>query len=166
MKSTRLLVMVHTKFILNPWSNTEVGTQLHNLIIRHFLFYEQGTCSKPLTDNFGNNRIYQLKCNDCALIYVGQTGRAFRTHFREYRRTIRSTKQNSRDAQYVLQALNTHDTIQQTMEIRHIQKKRHLLNTLERSHVCNRTLHKQQRDGTFTGMNNLIFDIIIKTCPI
>jgi hypothetical protein len=51
------------------------------------------------------------------------------------------------------------------MEIPQIQKKSHLLSTLERSHIYNLNLHKQQMNDTSTGMNSAIFDIILKTSP-
>jgi hypothetical protein len=35
------------------------------------------------TDKYNNSGIYQMKCLDCSLKYVGQTGRTFNARYKE-----------------------------------------------------------------------------------
>jgi hypothetical protein len=39
-------------------------------------------------------RVYQLACGDCLMNYIGQTGRAFQTRFKEYLQTIGTNTQS------------------------------------------------------------------------
>jgi BarA-like signal transduction histidine kinase len=81
----------------------------------------------------------------------------------EHIQAVRKNKQNSRYTQHILEAQHLYDTIDQTMEILHNQKKDHLLNTLERFHTHNLTLQQRQMNDTFTDANKPAFDIIIKS---
>jgi hypothetical protein len=42
--------------------------------------------------------VYQLQCADCPRRYVGQTGRTFKTRFKEHIRDIKNNGQNSKFA--------------------------------------------------------------------
>jgi hypothetical protein len=49
------------------------------------------------------------------------------------------------------------------MEILHIEKKGHLLNTLERFHIYSVSKQKLQMNDTFSDIHNPIFGLIINT---
>jgi hypothetical protein len=68
---------------------------------------------------------------------------------------------------HTLQTHHIYDIIDETMKILHIQKKCRLSNTLERFHLYNLSLQKQQMNDKFTrtDISNPTFDIILKTYP-
>jgi hypothetical protein len=93
--------------------------------------------------------MYQLKY-DCPLKCVGQTGRNFRTRFREHIQAIRNNKPNSKFAQHILDTQHTYDTIEKTMDVLHIEKKGPLLNTWERFYIHSLSVQKRQMNYTYT----------------
>jgi hypothetical protein len=95
--------------------------------------------------------------------YIGQTGRTFKARFKEHIQDIRTNRSNSKFAQHILDTGQTYNTIDQTMEILHIEKKGHKLNTLERFVIYTLTKKSRQLNDTYTMMNNPIFDILMKT---
>jgi hypothetical protein len=63
----------------------------------------------------------------------------------------------------MLETGHTCSTIDQTMEIRHMEKKGPKLNTLERFYIYDLTKKGLQMNDIFTDTHNPIFDILIKT---
>jgi hypothetical protein len=45
-------------------------------------------------DKYGESGIYHMKCLDCPLKYIAQTGRAFHTRYKEHIQAIRSNNGN------------------------------------------------------------------------
>jgi hypothetical protein len=76
--------------------------------------------------------------------YIGQTGRNFRTRFKEHIRDIRFNKDNSKFAQHILNTQHKYGPINKTMDILHIEKKSQKLNTLERFEIYKLTKEKTQ----------------------
>jgi hypothetical protein len=72
-------------------------------------------------DTYNLSGVCQLKWNECPLRYIGQTGRSFGVRYKEHTQAIRTDRQNSHYA---------HVTTDQTLEVLHIEKKGHSLNTL------------------------------------
>jgi hypothetical protein len=61
---------------------------------------------------------------------------------------------------------NTHmATIEETMDILHIEKKGPLLNTWEHFHIHSLSTQKLQMNDKYTDIHNPKFDLIIKTYP-
>jgi hypothetical protein len=58
-----------------------------------------------------------MKCIDCPLKYVGQTGRTFNTRYKEHIHDIRSNNSNTGYANHILNTGHTYGTITDTMEI-------------------------------------------------
>jgi hypothetical protein len=44
---------------------------------------------KSQIDKYSRSGIYQMKCMDCPLKYIGQTGRTFNTRYKEHIHDIR-----------------------------------------------------------------------------
>lgn len=111
-----------------------------------FSIYQQGTCSEPLTDTFDNNGIYQLN--------VIAPWNACWTNRQSISNTDNKKQQTELQIRPIqirsYQHTRTYDTEDQTVETRHMQKKGHLLNTLQWLHVRKLTLQKQRIDDTFT----------------
>jgi hypothetical protein len=57
-----------------------------------------------------------LKYNGCPLKYVGQTGRAFRTRFKEHIYNIKNIRHHSKYAQHILDTGHEYGAIDQIME--------------------------------------------------
>jgi hypothetical protein len=68
---------------------------------------------------------------DCPLKYVGQTGRTFKTRYKEHIHDIRSNKGNTGYSNHILNAGHTYGTMQDTMEIITLGRKGKYLNTLK-----------------------------------
>jgi hypothetical protein len=73
-----------------------------------------------------------MKCMDCPLKYIGQTGRTFNTRYKEHIHNIRSNNSNTEYANHILNTGHTYGTITDTMEIIKTERKGRYLNTLER----------------------------------
>jgi hypothetical protein len=69
----------------------------------------------PQTDKYSSSGIYQIKCLDCPLKYIRQTGRIFKTKYKEHIHDIRSN--NSGYSNHILNTGHTYGTITDTMEI-------------------------------------------------
>jgi hypothetical protein len=95
--------------------------------------------------------------------YIGQTGRTFRTPYKEHTNTIRTNKQNSKFVQHILETGHNYDTIDHSMKILQIEMKGPKLNTLERFHIYDKKKKGLQMNDTFTDIHKPIFDILIKT---
>jgi hypothetical protein len=50
---------------------------------------------EPQIDKYNKTGSYQMKCLDCPLKYVGQTGRTFKTRYKEHIHDIKSNSSNS-----------------------------------------------------------------------
>jgi hypothetical protein len=74
-------------------------------------------------EKFNLSGVYQLQCAECPLKYIGQTGRTFKIRFKEHIRDIKSSGQNSKFAQHIVDTTHEYRTIDQTMEILQIGKK-------------------------------------------
>jgi hypothetical protein len=53
-------------------------------------------------DEYENSGVYQIKFMDCPLKYIGQTGRSFKTIYKEYRQAIRNNNSNSGYSKHIL----------------------------------------------------------------
>jgi hypothetical protein len=49
----------------------------------------------PRTDKYNKSGIYRMKCLDCPLKYIGQTGRAFYTRYKGHIQEITNNNNNS-----------------------------------------------------------------------
>jgi hypothetical protein len=90
-----------------------------------------------------------------------KTGRTFKVRYREHINAIWTNKQNSKFTQHILENGHTYNTMDQTMEVLHIEKKGPKFNILERLYIYDLTKGLQMND-TFTDTHNPIFDILIK----
>lgn len=90
-----------------------------------------------------------------------------RTHtqvrYRQHINAIRNNRQNSKFTQHILETGHEYITLDQTVEILHIDKKEPKLNTLERSHIYDITKKGLSMKDIIIDIHNLIFDIWIET---
>ena len=83
-------------------------------------------------DKYTQSGVYRLTCPDCNKAYVGQIGRNFLARYIEHRLASRNNSHTSKFAQHLLEQAHSFNTIDNTMQILHYQKKSAHLNTVER----------------------------------
>jgi hypothetical protein len=94
---------------------------------------------------------------------VGQTGRTFRTRFKEHIHDIKNSRPHSKYAQHILNTGHEFDLMAQIMEVLHVENKGCKLNTLERFEIDKLTQNSLQLNDTYTVTKNPIFHILIQT---
>jgi hypothetical protein len=122
-----------------------IQVMMHYWLIIMWFLYSQGKSMwntiqniwkrKPHKDKYSRSGIYQMKCLDCPLKYVKQTGRTFKTRYKEHIHDIKSNNSNSGYSSHILNTGHTYGTITYTMKIITMGKKEKYLNTLEK--YCN-----------------------------
>jgi hypothetical protein len=95
-----------------------------------------------------------MNCNSCQLSCIGQTGRNFKTRYKEHIESIRANKPNSKYAQHA------YGPITDIMNVLYIEKKGQLMNTWERCHIYILSRDNLQMNDTYTDIHNLIFNLI------
>jgi hypothetical protein len=103
-----------------------------------------------------------MNCRDCELKYIGQTGRAFRTRYKEQIREIKTNGQKSKYAQHILETTHEYGKIEQIMEILHIERKGRMLNAMESYHIYELTKQNLQMNEALTDSHNQIYHTLIK----
>jgi arginyl-tRNA--protein-N-Asp/Glu arginylyltransferase len=149
-----------TRHITKLFKNTKVKTAFRtNNIIKRILK------PKPQIEHgnkYNSPGVYKLKCNDCHLQYIGQTGRSFLTIYKEHIRAIRYNKESSGYAQHILNTGHSYGNIEDIMDIIKIERKGKHLDTLEKFHIfCSYKLNKHLNDNN-TDTQNPIFNTIYK----
>jgi hypothetical protein len=76
-----------------------------------------------------------MKCLDYPVNYIGQTGRAFNTRYKEYKQAVRNNNSYSEYSNHILNAGHKYGTIIDTMDIIRTRRKGKHLNTLEKYHT-------------------------------
>jgi hypothetical protein len=71
----------------------------------------------PRTNKYNKIGIYQIKCLDCTLEHVGQTGGTFHNRYKEQIHAIRYNNSNSGFSSYILNTGHTYGTITDTVAI-------------------------------------------------
>lgn len=122
---------------------------LHNNIIEDFNRYDR-------------SGVYKLQCqhSGCTASYIGQTGRAFKTRYREHTRGVKNDNQTA-FAEHVLETDHTFTNMTQDMEVLHFSKKGSKLNTLEALEI-NKDVTRNPynlNDRTYTN-NNILFSLV------
>jgi hypothetical protein len=88
-----------------------------------------------MKEKYDNLGVYKLKCRECPLQYIGQTGRTFKIRYKEHICDIRNNKNTSGFVQHVLDAGHAYGKINEIMEVVKIQEEGKHLNTLEKYHI-------------------------------
>jgi hypothetical protein len=67
-------------------------------------------------DEYENSGVYQMKCMDCPLKYIGQTGQTFKTRYEEHIQAIRNNNSNSGYSKHILNTGHTYGSVTDTMK--------------------------------------------------
>jgi hypothetical protein len=101
-----------------------------------------------------------MKCKDYHKKYVVQTGRTFKTRYKEHIHSIRTNNTNTKYAEHILDTQHTYGPITDTTDILHIEKKGRLMNTWEKFYIQKLSKNNLQLNDTYTDINNPIFGLI------
>jgi hypothetical protein len=83
----------------------------------------------PQIDKYEKSGIDQMKCMDCPLKYIGQTGRTFYTRYKEHIQAVRNNNRNSGCLNHILSTGHTYGSITDTVNFIKTEKKGKHLNT-------------------------------------
>jgi hypothetical protein len=97
---------------------------------------------------------------NCPLKYLGQTGRTFKTRYKEHIQAIRSNNSNSGYANHMLNTGHTYGSIADTMTVLKAEKKGKHLNTLDKYHIYKTIKEELQMNDTYIDTHNPIFEVI------
>jgi hypothetical protein len=78
----------------------------------------------PQQEEYEQSGIHQMRCMDCPLKYIGQTGQTFNTRYKEHIQAIRSNNSNSRYSNHMLNMGHTYGSIANTMKVLKTREKR------------------------------------------
>ena len=84
-------------------------------------------------DKLSNSGIYKISCDNCNKVYLGQTGRNFKTRLKEHMRAFRLNYDYSNVAKHMLETGH----ICNNLEILHVEVKGFKLNALESYYIKN-----------------------------
>jgi hypothetical protein len=114
------------------------------------------------SDPYNRNGVYQLTCTTCNKRYIGQTGRPFRTRFKEHERDFKHNTYKSNFARHLAEEQHPFPPINECMEILHHVKKGPMLNTIERFFIYRETNNNNQLNDANTTTHNAIFDTVLR----
>jgi hypothetical protein len=90
-----------------------------------------------------------MKCLDCPLKYIGQTGRTFKIRYKEHVQAIRNNNVNSGYSDHILNIGHTYGTVTDTTDIIKQGEKGKHLNTFEKYHIHKISENNLHVDGTY-----------------
>jgi len=109
-----------------------------------------------------NRRFSSSNCNK---VYIGQTGRPFKTRFKEHERDFHTKCNKSLYAKHLLEQQHQLSSIEECMSILEIQRKGKTLNTLEQFHIYTTVKSGNHLNEQYTDSHNAIFESILKQYP-
>jgi hypothetical protein len=122
-----------TRHITKLFKNTTVKTACRTRNTIKILL--QSKLQQERENKYNRPGVYKLKCSECHLQYVGQTGRYFLTRYKKHIRAIKYNKDSSEYAQHILNTGHSYGKIEDIMEIIKVENKGKHLDTLEKYHI-------------------------------
>jgi hypothetical protein len=77
-------------------------------------------------DKYEKSGVYQMRCTDCPLKYIGQTGRTFQIRYKEHTQAIRNNNGNSGYSYNILNIGHAYGSITNTMKVIKNRKKENI----------------------------------------
>jgi hypothetical protein len=104
--------------------------------------------------------IYKLNCRSCDSSYIGQTGRSFKTRFKEHVSDIKNNRCKTGYSQHILNY--EHERAHNITELEILEKhnKGPLLNTLEKFHIFKTKKENKLLNDIQFDINNPIYEVI------
>jgi predicted GIY-YIG superfamily endonuclease len=117
--------------------------------------------SRKQDNKYNNSGVYQLKCGSCEQVYIGQTGRDFKTRFKEHVHEIRFNLTKSKYAQHILEHGHEYGPIDDIMDILRIAPKGKMPDILEKIHIYKSSIHKAIVNEQNTKDSNILSDLAL-----
>jgi hypothetical protein len=123
--------LIYRLLIAALYFNIQIASAVYSLVFRGAasLKYIYNTCG-----------VYEVKCLTCDQVYVGKTGRNFKTRYEEHSNDIRLNKDESKYSVHVLQENHEYGPTDKTMEILKVANKGKYLDIWERFYIYIRHL--------------------------
>jgi hypothetical protein len=96
---------------------------------------------------------------------VGQTGRSFRTIYKEHNRDYRYGTNKSKYAQHAIEEGHVFGTIDNVMKPLHFAQKGNMLDAWEKFYIFKETKTGNQINDRLTVQHNPIFDAVLHSNP-
>jgi hypothetical protein len=129
----------NNKYITLKYGNT-LNYKVSNILKNHGYTVSYKTTNKlqdlinplnaPTGDKFDGSGVYKIHCNECPKYYIGQTGRSFRTRFKEHL-PKNTSAQKSNYADHLIESGHNYKSLEDNLQILHKCKKSSLMSTLE-----------------------------------
>jgi hypothetical protein len=113
-------------------------------------------------DKYEKSGVYQMKCMDCPLKYIGQTGRTFKTRYKEHIQAIRNNNGNSGYSNHMLNTRHSYGSMTDTMEVVKTERKGRHLNTLKKYYIYKTRKQKLQMNDACVDIHNPIFEVMLE----
>jgi hypothetical protein len=91
--------------------------------------------NSPRNNKYDNAGVYKLNCTECEQYYIGQTGRNFKTRYKEHIRHIKIKRDSTGCAEHILNAGHSCVPMEDTMEIIKVINKGSTSDIIERYHT-------------------------------
>jgi hypothetical protein len=134
----------------------KIAYRTNNTIYKHL---HTGHPVTPI-DKYKYSGVYKLTCQNCNKAYVGQTGRNFRTRYKEHRRAFQYNTHQSKFAVHLQDHGHSFGTIENVMEVLKIQGKGTHLNTVEKYYIHRETLDNNHINEDYADTCNMIFNTL------
>jgi hypothetical protein len=106
---------------------------------------------------YRRNSMYQMKCMDCPLKYIGHTGQTFCTRYKEHIQAIRNNI-NLGYLNHILSRGHAYGSVTDTMEGMEVERKGKHLNTLEKYHIYRLSRSRLHMNDAHVDTYNPIFE--------
>jgi hypothetical protein len=117
------------------------------------------------TNKYKLSGVYRFKCGGCPYIYIWQTGRPFKTQYKEHIREIKNNGENSKSALHIQNTGHRCTNMEETLDVLHVQHEGRMMNTVESYHIYEAYKHGTQLNDALIEPYNPIFAIIRKNQP-
>ena len=144
-----------TRFITKLFKNTNIKVTYRTRNTIEQLLRPKRKLSPE--DLFEQSGVYRLTCPDCNMIYIGQTGRSFRTRYREHLHSFKYRTENSRFARHLWDNNHSFGPITSVMKIIQCLPKGTMMDTTEYFHIYKATKLGIQINDKNTTQNNMLF---------
>jgi len=116
-------------------------------------------------DKYDTCGIYKLNCRSCDGSYIGQTGRNFKTRFKEHVNDIKNNRGKTGYSQHILE--NGHERAHNLTDLIILEKRNKgpLLNTLEKFHIFKTKKENILLNDVQFDLNNPIYEVIDQYDP-
>jgi hypothetical protein len=115
---------------------------------------------KTDTEKYEACGVYNIKCRSCHGTYIGQTGRSFKTRFKEHVSDIVNNRSKTGYSHHILSKGHERAHDINELEILEIQQKGSILNTLEKFHIFKSRKERTLLNEIQSDVHNPIFAVI------